>query len=57
MSAKIEDLDVVRLKDGRTGTVVHIYETRPNILCVEMDHSNELIDIPTDQVEETIWHS
>lgn len=48
------DLSIVRLNDGRTGTVVHIHPNS-NAAIIEIDSTNELITVTTDNVKEVIW--
>lgn len=48
------DLSVVRLKDGRIGTVVHIYPDEETAIA-EISETNELVDIVINDVTEIIW--
>ena len=55
MSTKnYEDLSVVKLKDGRTGTIVHLYSDGEAV-CVEIENTEELVDVPLDGIEEVLW--
>jgi hypothetical protein len=52
--------DVVRLKDGRNGTVVDIYTTPPLPTGYEVDITDnemELVIVTIDQIEEVEWKS
>ncbi len=53
---KIEELDVVRTKDGREGTVVHVFDTKdlPRAYEIEFD-DGELETIEEDKISEVIW--
>ena len=55
MSIKIEDLSVIRLTDGRVGTIVHTYSSDPTAYCVELEGINELVDVHGADVEDIIW--
>lgn len=53
---KIEELDVIRTKDGREGTVVHVFDVKdlPKAYEVEFD-DGELETIEEDKISEVIW--
>lgn len=55
---KIEELDVIRTKDGREGTIVHVFkvEDLPQAYEVEFD-DGELETIQEDQISQVIWKS
>lgn len=55
---RLEDLDVVKLKDGKTGTVVLVYDPG-KAACIELsgEPQGQLIDITLDDVEAIIWKS
>ncbi|MDD6683258.1 MAG: CPCC family cysteine-rich protein [Clostridiales bacterium] len=46
---------VVRLRDGRIGTIVYAYENDPDLFCVEINPTNELIDISKERIAEILW--
>lgn len=48
------DLSVVRLKNGRIGTVVHIYPDGKSAI-IEIDDTNELLDTGIEEVQEVMW--
>ena len=57
---KFVDLSVVKLKDGREGTVVHIYtggkgaELGAGVVEIN-DESHELVDVLPEDVERVLW--
>ena len=55
---KINELDVVRLKDGREGTVVHIY-SGGQAYCVEIADDQgqtlDLVDAEKSDIVEVTW--
>ena len=55
---KINELDVVRLKDGREGTVVHIYPCG-QAYCVEIADDQgqtlDLVDAEKSDIVEVTW--
>lgn len=53
---KIEELDVIRTKDRREGTVVHVFDVKdlPKAYEVEFD-DGELETIEEDKISEVIW--
>lgn len=58
MSERIEDLSVVRLRDGREGTVVSVYDYpgKPLAYLVEVEESADgLVTILHDEVEKVTW--
>jgi len=60
---KVNELDVVRLKDGREGTVLEVFKTEgiPDGYLIDITDINEkwkTIDMPTvtlDEIEKVIW--
>lgn len=56
LTSEIHEFDVVRLKDGREGTIVEVYRL-PNLPLayeVELD-DGELETVRPEQVEKVIW--
>ncbi|MGI1692104.1 MULTISPECIES: hypothetical protein [Thermoanaerobacter] len=53
---EIDELDVVKLKDGREGTVVHVFDTKdlPRAYEIEFD-DGEFETIEEDKISEVIW--
>ncbi|MBT1279312.1 DUF4926 domain-containing protein [Thermoanaerobacter sp. CM-CNRG TB177] len=53
---RIRELDVIKTKDGREGTVVHIFDVigLPKAYEVEFD-DGELETIEEDKISEVIW--
>ncbi len=53
----IKEFDVVRLKDGRKGTVVHIYDEPglPIAYEIEFGSKMELETIEAEKVDKVIW--
>lgn len=53
---KIEELDVIKTKDGREGTVVHIFDVKdfPRAYEVEFD-DGEIKTIQEEEISEVIW--
>lgn len=55
MQYEIKDLDVVRLKDGREGTVVYI-GTHPLGYLIELvDKEGEIVEVSPEQIEKVVW--
>ncbi len=56
----IGEFDVVRLKDGREGTIVEVYD-RPGLpLAYEVEISDtemELVTVMPDQIEKVTWRA
>ena len=53
---KLEELSVVRLKDGRSGTIVHVYEKAQGVYLLEVDDdTHDLVDIHADEIDEVEW--
>ncbi len=48
------DLSIVRLTDGRRGTIVHIFPAG-DAAIVEVDKTDELVEITPDDIKEIIW--
>lgn len=59
MLAKVKDLSVVRLKDGREGTVLEVLEAQglPLSYMVEVDETPEgmMVTVPHDAVASVLW--
>lgn len=59
MSEKIKAklYDIVRLKDGKEGTVIEVYNIPglPKGYDLELLDKEEIITITEDQIEEIIW--
>ena len=58
MTAK--NLDVVRLKDGRTATVLETFDGGAAYLVEIADATGKPLDMPTvkaDEIVEVVWHS
>lgn len=55
MKAKL--YDIVRLKDGKEGTVIEVYNIHglPTGYDLELLDKEEIITITEDQIEEIIW--
>lgn len=53
---KIKELDVLKTKDGREGTVVHVFNIKglPRAYEIEFDNG-ELETIEENRVSEVIW--
>jgi len=56
ISVRIEELDVIKTKDRREGTVVHIFNVSglPKAYLVEFD-DGELETIEEDKISKVIW--
>ncbi|EFC90844.1 hypothetical protein L2W58_04745 [Dethiosulfovibrio sp. F2B] len=57
MYAKIDELDMVKLRDGTEGTVVHV-GSGGSFYTVEVESSDgdwELFDVLIDKIESVIW--
>ena len=52
------ELDVVKLKSGKEGTVVHVF-TDPNLayLVESNDEDGKLLTIQEDEIESIIWRA
>ena len=58
LTKKVEDLSVVRLKDGREGTVVEVFDCPDKPLGYMVDLSADEYDVVTvthEQVAAVIW--
>lgn len=56
MSAK--EFDVVRLKDGRTATVLEVFNAGEAYLVEVADENGKMLDMPTvapDDIEKVVW--
>ena len=53
---EIKEFDCVRLKDGRKGTIIEVYD---NEFLIEFSDdegkTTELIELPKDQIDEIIY--
>jgi len=48
------DLSVVRLSDGRKGTIVHLYADG-QAACMEIEETNELVDVELTDIDCILW--
>ena len=58
LTEKVKENSVVRLADGRDGTVVHVHDSAGLPLAYIMEFLNEEFDFATvthDQVEAVLW--
>lgn len=56
LTSEIHEFDVVRLKDGREGTIVEVYRLPGLPLAYEVELDNgELETVGPEQVEKVIW--
>ena len=58
LTTKVEDLSVVRLKDGRKGTVVLVYDAPDEKLAYEVESSakdGDLWTVPHEQIDRVLW--
>lgn len=56
--SKVHELDVVRLKDGREGTVVYVHHVPGLPLAYEVEFKDgELETVSSDDVQEVVWRS
>lgn len=56
----VKNLDVVRLKDGRTATVLETFSDGAAYLVEVTDESGKTLDMPTvkaDELVEVVWRS
>ena len=51
---KCDELDVVELRDGKRGTVVHVYHGG-NAMCIEISGTNDLIDVKESEIKKVLW--
>ncbi|MBM7583175.1 hypothetical protein JOD02_002053 [Caldicoprobacter guelmensis] len=53
---KIEELDVIKTKDGKEGTVVHVFDVKdlPKAYEIEFDNG-KLETIPEEQISIIVW--
>lgn len=57
---KINELDVVRLKDGRKGTVLEIYDGGKSFLVEFTDEYGRTVDMPIvypEQIEKVVFNA
>jgi len=55
----ISELDVVKLKDGREGTVLEVFDHSKTFMIEIANEDGEMLDDPVvkeDEVKEVIWH-
>ncbi|AEE98035.1 hypothetical protein [Mahella australiensis] len=55
---KIKQFDIVRLIDGREGTVLEIYDfsNRPRGYDIELsEQEGEIVTVTDEQIDEVIW--
>ena len=53
-----KELDIVRLKDGRTATVLEVFEAGKAYLVEVVDANGKTLDTPTvgpDDIEKVVW--
>lgn len=56
----VKNLDVVRLKDGRTATILETFADGSAYLVEVADEAGKPTDMPTvkaDEIMEVVWHS
>lgn len=49
--------DVIKLKDGREGTVVYVGKKPPGYLMEPSDKEGEIIEVSPGQIEKVIWRA
>jgi len=57
-SKQVEELDIVRLKDGREGTVLEVFDKPGLPLAYELEFDGpgwQLETVKADQVDKVIW--
>lgn len=55
-----KELDIVRLKDGRTATVLEVFDSGKAYLVEMADENGKTLDTPTvapDDIEKVVWKS
>lgn len=56
LTSEVHEFDVVRLKDGREGTVVEIYHFPELPLAYEVElYDGELETVKPEQIDRIIW--
>lgn len=53
-----KELDVVQLKDGRTATVLEVFDSGAAFLVEVADENGKALDMPTvtpDDIEKVVW--
>ena len=48
------ELSVVKLRSGKIGTLVHLYDGE-NAACIELDETNELLNVEFSEIESVLW--
>lgn len=52
----IQEHDIVKLKDGKEGTVVHIYTKPRRAFMIEMsDQEGEMVTVLPEDILEIVW--
>ena len=54
----VKELDIVRLKDGRTATVLEVFDSGAAYLVEVADEAGRTQDMPTvkaDEIAEVVW--
>ena len=46
---------VIRLKDGRIGTIVHLYAASEDLYCVELEDTGDLVDVTGEMIDSVLW--
>ena len=46
---------VIRLKDGRIGTIVHLYAASEDLYCVELEDTGDLVDVKSEMIDSVLW--
>ncbi|MBB6177062.1 hypothetical protein HNQ82_001893 [Anoxybacillus tengchongensis] len=46
----VEELDVVRLRDGTEATVLEIFSTEPKYFCQRADDFDDMFYVTTDEI-------
>ena len=55
-----KELDIVHLKDGRTATVLEVYDAGQAYLVEVVDENGKTLDMPTvaaDDIERVVWEA
>ena len=55
-----KELDIVRLKDGRTATVLEVFKNGEAYLVEVTDEAGKTVDMPTvksDDIEKVVWEA
>ncbi|MCZ0755852.1 hypothetical protein [Anoxybacillus sp. J5B_2022] len=51
----VEDLDVVRLKDGTEATILEVFPTEPKYFCQRADDFDDMFYVTTDEIVEITY--